>query len=178
VAKRAERHRLSVERCSGVRWYKQAGSWFDRPAGKPAILVHQGLILLYEVDSAGGDAAQQEPYRKFLEIASHAAPLSPGDQSLRSRMSLQSDGPPPWATPKRAGGAKRAGGSKRVTAAMARFLRRIKGLSHGRPPSAPELRDGHRFRVAVLLPETPLRTLVSTAVRQAGVVPSPTTKRA
>lgn len=34
-----------------------------------------------------------------------------------------------------------------------------------------ELRDGHRFRVAVLLPETPLQALVGVALRQAGAVP-------
>ena len=41
----------------------------------------------------------------------------------------------------------------------------------GLPQPRTQLRDGHRFRVAVLLPETPLQTLVGAALRQAGVVP-------
>src|SRR5574341_455681 len=41
----------------------------------------------------------------------------------------------------------------------------------GLPKPRTELRDGHRFRVAVLLPDTPLQTLVGAAVRQAGAVP-------
>jgi hypothetical protein len=41
----------------------------------------------------------------------------------------------------------------------------------GLPQPRTELRDGHRFRVAVLLPEIPLQTLVGAALRQAGPVP-------
>ena len=41
----------------------------------------------------------------------------------------------------------------------------------GLPQPRTELRDGHRFRVAVLLPETPLQTLLGAALRQAGAVP-------